>query len=178
MLDAAGQAVAAQKLLRLGELLPDFGLVLNFTASYAQNVDSPNNAFMNRANNVSAGLALVLRWSLDFPLRAAKLDQARAEERAFSAKRREALGGIALEIEKNFADLEEARKRVERTARAEKLSRGWYNAMDQNIMLGVAQARDAVDAATSYFQMRLKHFQSIMDVNVALAALKRSAGVD
>ena len=80
-------------------------LVTGFNYSYARDVDTPNNAFMSHANSSGFNFALALKQPLDFGPRLAKLSQARAEERAFSAKRREALGGIALEIEKAFADV-------------------------------------------------------------------------
>ena len=42
----------------------------------------------------------------------------------------------------------------------------------------VDSRRDIADAARNYFELRLRHLQSIMDVNVNAAALKRAAGVD
>ena len=41
----------------------------------------------------------------------------------------------------------------------------------------MAESRDLVDAARSYFELRMRHLQSIMDVNMAMATLKQAAGV-
>jgi len=43
--------------------------------------------------------------------------------------------------------------------------------------VGVAESRDLVDSARSYFELRLKHLQSIMDVNMAVAGLKQASGM-
>jgi outer membrane protein TolC len=143
-----------------------------------QNVDNPQNAFMNHPNSTSLGLSLAFRQPLDIPLRLANFDKARAEERAFDQKRKEALGGIALEIEKAYADADAARKRNKLTAHGEKIARGWYNSVDQLLQVGTVESKDLVDAARSYFELRLQHLSAIMDLNVALAGLKRAAGVE
>jgi outer membrane protein TolC len=44
--------------------------------------------------------------------------------------------------------------------------------------VGTVESKDLVDAARSYFEMRLQHLSAIMDLNVSLAALKRAAGVE
>jgi multidrug efflux system outer membrane protein len=178
LLEAAGAALHAQRNLRLSEMLPDIGLVGSFNYYYAQNVDDPHNAFLNHPNSLGVGLSVALRQPLDIPLRLAGFSKARAEERAFEWKRKEALGGIALEIEKAFADASAARKRQTLTAHGEKIARGWYNSVDQLLQVGTVESKDLVDAARSYFELRLQHFAAIMDLNVALAGLKRSAGVE
>ncbi len=179
MLDAGRTAVHAQRNLRLAEMLPDLGLIGTFDYSYVRNVDTPTNSFMNHANSEGLGLYLGLRQTLDIAEKLARFDQARADERVFAAKRREALGGIALEIERAFAEAEVARKRHTLAAHGEKLARGWYHSMNQATQVGVvASAKDMVDSARSYFELRLQYLSAIMDLNVSLAALKRAAGVD
>jgi outer membrane protein TolC len=172
------RAIKAVSSLRLAELLPDVGIVGSFTYGFAQSVDSPQNAFWNLPNTLGAGLYLAFRQPLDIALRLARLNEARADERTLLARRREALRGIGLEIDRAFADLTEAKGRMEKSARAEKIARGWYNSVDQALQIGVVESRDLVDAARNYFELRLRHLQSIMDVNVATAALERAAGVE
>jgi outer membrane protein TolC len=178
LLEAAGHALHAQRNLRLSEMLPDIGLVGSFNYSYVGDVDDPHNAFMNHPNSLGVGLALAFRQPLDIPLRLAGFSKARAEERAFEQRRKEALGGIALEIEKAFADSDAARSRQKLTAHGEKIARGWYTSVDQLLQVGTVESKDLVDAARSYFEMRLQHLSAIMDLNVALAALQRAAGVE
>ncbi|HZS38721.1 MAG TPA: TolC family protein, partial [Polyangia bacterium] len=178
LLDAASSGAKNWKRLKVAELLPDFGLAINFSYGYAQSVESPSNAFMSHANFLGAGLFLVMHQPLDFAMRLARLDQARADERAMEWRRKQALGGIAWEIEGAYANLEEARRRFELTRHAEKVARGWYNVMNSQISGTPQDTRDLSEAARNYFELRIRHLQSIMDVNVALAALHRATGVN
>lgn len=179
LLDAAVTASHHWKRLKISELLPDFGLAASFSYGYASAIESPSNAFMTHANFLGAGLFLVAHQPLDIPMRLARLDQARADERATEARRKQALGGIAWEIEGAFANLDEARGRYRVLGHAQKVARGWYNTMDTQINTTAAQnTRDLAEAARQYFEKRVRYLQSIMDVNLALASLRRATGVN
>jgi outer membrane protein TolC len=178
LLSAAADGARAWRRWKLAELLPDFGLAFSFTYGYASAIDNPANAFMSHPNALGMGLLLVVRQPLDLAMRLARLSQATADERAFAARRKQALGGIAWDIDSAYANAEEARARYERTGHAEKVARGWYRAMDDQIGQTAGIGRDIADAARNYFELRLRHLQAIMDVNVTTAALRRAAGVD
>ncbi len=177
MLSAGMQAARANKALNFANLLPDLGLALSFTYAYAQSVDDPQNAFMNHPNALGAGLSLVLRYNLDVPERLANHTKAVADQRAAIERRKQALGGIYIEIENAWLDARAARRRSELLGHSEKVARGWYNAVDENLQVGVAESRDLVDAARNFFELRMRHLQSIMDVNMATATLRQTAGV-
>jgi outer membrane protein len=175
---AAGMAAAhANRKLQLANLFPDVGIAASFTYGYAQTVDDPQNAFMNHPNTLGAGFALVLRYNLDVPMRLANHTKAAADERMANERRKQALGGISIEIENAWLDARNARRRADLLGHSEKVARGWYNAVDQNLQVGVAESRDLVDAARSFFELRMRHLQSIMDANMATASLKQAAGV-
>jgi outer membrane protein TolC len=177
MLAAGTEAARAGKALQLANLLPDLGLAVSFTYAYAQSVDDPQNGFMNHPNALGAGLSLVMRYNLDVPQRLASRAKAAADERIITARRKQALGGIYIEITNAWLDARAARRRSELLAHSEKVARGWYNAVDQNLQVGVAESRDLVDAARNFFELRMRHLQSIMDVNMATTTLKQTAGV-
>ncbi|MDB4969620.1 MAG: hypothetical protein JWN44_5309 [Myxococcales bacterium] len=177
MLAAGTEAIRNAHKLQVANLIPDLGLAFSFTYAYAQSVDDPQNAFMNHPNALGAGLALVVRYNLDVPMRLANLSKAKADERVLQQRRRQALGGISIEIENAWLDARAARRRTDLLAHSEKVARGWYNAVDQNLQVGVAESRDLVDAARNFFELRMRHLQSIMDVNMATTALKQAAGV-
>jgi outer membrane protein TolC len=179
LLDAGIHGAKIWKRIKLTDLLPDFGLAFNFTYGYAQSVDNPSNAFMQHTDVLGVSLLLVMRQPLDFGMRLARLEQAAADERAAQQRRKQALGGIEWDIASAYANLEEAHKRYDRTGHAEKISRGWYRSLGDKLDSGEAQTtRDLAEAARNYFEMRIRHLQSIMDVNVARAQLRRSTGVN
>jgi outer membrane protein TolC len=177
MLSAGIRAARASRRLQLANLMPDVGLALSFTYAYASAVDDPQNAFMNHPNALGAGLALVIRYNLDVPERLATHNKAIADQHQIEARRRQALGGIQIEIENAWLEARAARRKAELLGHSEKVARGWYNAVDENLQVGVAESRDLVDAARNFFELRMRHLQSIMDVNMATASLKQAAGV-
>jgi outer membrane protein TolC len=177
MLAAATVATHAAWRYQRATLLPDLGVLFSFNYSYAQSVDDPYNGFLNHPNVLGAYLALGIRYDLAVPEHLAQLRKARADELVLVERRRQALGGIAVEIENAWLEARAARKRSDLLAHSEKVARGWYNAVDQNLQVGVAESRDLVDAARNYFELRLRHLQSIMDVNMAIAGLKQAAGM-
>jgi outer membrane protein len=178
MLLGAATAASAQRRLRLGELMPDIGILGAFTYAYASSVDDPFNGFMNHPNTIGASLLLVFRYNLDVAQRLANYDKARADEQVAITKRLQALGGIAIELANRYYESKAARRRADLLAHSEKLARGWYNAVDQNLQVGVAEGRELTEAARAYFEARLRHLQAIMDANVSTAALRQAAGVN
>jgi outer membrane protein TolC len=176
MLSAGLRAAHAARSLNWANLLPDFGLLTSVNLGYASSVDDPQNAFMNHPNTVGFGLALVMRYNLDIATRVASWKKAKADERLLTERRLQALGGIAIEIENAWIETHTARQKSDLLAHSEKVARGWYNAVDQAMTVGTGNARDLVEAARNYFELRLRHLQSIMDVNMAVAQLKMATG--
>jgi outer membrane protein TolC len=177
MLDAGRLAVAANRKLKIAEMLPDIGLVTSFGYGLATGVDDPQNAFMNRPNYLGGGIALALRQPLDFALRLGRYDEAKAQERQLEARRDQALGAIGIEIRKAWLDAAEARDRTHILAHSEKVARGWYTATDTALQTGVADARDVAESARNYVELRLRHLQALMDRNVTLCTLRNTAGL-
>jgi hypothetical protein len=56
-------------------------------------------------------------------------------------------------------------------------AQGWLNAVRDNIDLGTADSRDLVEAARSYYELRLRFYQAIADVNIGVALLRKATGV-
>ena len=177
MLDAGRAATAANRRLQIAQMLPDLGLATSVGYGLATGVDDPQSAFVNRPNFLGAGLALVARQPLDFALKLGRYDEAKAQERQMAARRDQALGAIGLEIRKAWLDTVEAKGRGKVLAHAEKIARGWYHATDQALETGVADSRDVAESARNYVELRIRHLQSLMDQNIALAVLRNSAGV-
>jgi outer membrane protein TolC len=176
MLAAGARAAHANRTLQAANLTPDLGIATSLNVGYASSVDDPNNAFMNHPNTIGFGLALVMRYNLDVAERVATWRKAKADERLLDARRKQALGGIAVEIESAWLDTTSARKKSELLTHSEKVARGWYNSVDEAMNVGTGNARDLVEAARNYFELRLRHLQSIMDVNMATTQLKMATG--
>jgi outer membrane protein TolC len=176
MLAAGMRAADAGRRLGLANLLPDIGVLTSLNIGYASSVDDPQNAFMSHPNTIGFSLALVLRYNLDIASRLGAWKKSKADERMLEARRRQALGGIALEIENAWLDTTAARKKYDLLGHSEKVARGWYNSVDEAMNVGTGSARDLVEAARNYFELRLRHLQAIMDVNMSVVQLELATG--
>jgi hypothetical protein len=120
-----------------------------------------------------------LHQPLDFGPRATRLLQANHDEHATRSRNEQSVITFTTEIAKAFEDYKEARARSREMARGEKISRGWYTALDTNLSTGLfADGRELVEALQNYFSFRLRNFQALYDANLALAWLRRTTGVD
>jgi multidrug efflux system outer membrane protein len=156
---------------------PDLVLIGTATYAFASSIDNPKNAFFNDPfNTASAGLAAALRMPLDVFARNARAAKVRAEAEEAVHRRREALGGIAFEVDRAHADLVEAQKRLKVMQVGEKRSKAWITAVAQNFAAGLAETKDFSDALLSFFQFRVKVLQATFDVNLASASLGRAVG--
>jgi len=181
-LDAGSRAFRELQKLQLAQMLPDIGLNLSFLSRFANAADNPSNAYMYQPNATGFGGNIGFRQPLDLVLRHANYQHARADADAFDAQRRLALAGISFEIAQAWANLNEARRRSQLLDHSQHMAQGWLNAMEQKLDLGVSDTasgtRDLVDAARSYFDTRLRYYQSIFDVNVNIAVLRRATGAE
>ncbi len=177
-LKATGEGARLFKKLRIAELFPDFALVASVNYGLASGIEDSSHAFVNHFNYIGAGLGLVMHMNLDFGPRAARLQKAIADMNVFEARKREALGGGALEIERQYNDLREAQKRLAASEQAERRARGWLQGIKQNIDVGTAESRDMIDALRTYFEQHVAVLRSINDVNVQAAVLRRLCGLE
>jgi outer membrane protein TolC len=158
---------------------PDLALVGTAQYAYSNSVEHPQNAYFNNPyNSAGAGIAAFLRVPLDLGPRNAHAHRLAAEAAEADLKSKEALAGIAFEVEKAFGEMQEASERMKTVQKGEKASRQWIAAMMQNMAVGIAEAKDFSDALLAFFQARVRYLQSIYDFNVAVANLSRATGSD
>ena len=177
---AAGESLKAKHALSDLERrreYPDLVLVGTAVFAYAPTVDTPKNAYLsNPFNTLGAGVAAALRVPLDLGPKFARTDRVSSEAAEFEFRRREALGGIGLEVQKAYGEVTEAVDRVEALHKGERAGKSWVTAVAQNFAIGLAEARDFSDALNAFFQMRVRYLQSVYDLNIAVAALSRATG--
>jgi outer membrane protein len=157
---------------------PDIVLIGTAVYAYANAVDKPHNAYAyNPFNTAGAAIAAGFRMPLDLG-KNAQAARLRAEAEEAEQKRLEALAGISFEVEKAYAELNEAAERMRVVQKGEKAGRQWISAVAQNVAVGLSEAKDFADALLAFFQARVRYLQSIHDYNVAAAALARATGID
>jgi len=158
---------------------PDIVLIGTAAYAYASSVDTPKNSYYNDPfHSLGAGIAAGFRMPLDLGVKNARAAKLRAEAEEAEQKRREALSGIAFEVEKAHMEMKEAEERMKVVQKGEKAGRQWIAAIAQNLAVGLAEAKDFSDALLAFFQARVRYAQSIYDYNLAAAALTRATGTD
>jgi outer membrane protein TolC len=177
LLDYAVRAKSALADLERRREYPDLVLIGTGAFAFAQDVDNPQNAFLNHYfNSTSFGVAAAVRMQLDLGPRIARAARTHAEATEMGFRRSEALSGIQLEVRKAYGEMSEAQERVKAVQKGEKAAKSWISAVAQNFAVGLAESRDFTDALLAYFNMHFRYLQAIYDYNVAVAALTRATG--
>jgi outer membrane protein TolC len=175
--ESFARTARAWRQLKVADFFPELLLTSSLGYGYASSMDTPQNWYLARPNFLNANLGLLLRQPLDFGGRHARYAQARHDEAANEARLKQVRSNTATDVAQAHANLEEARRRLKETERGERVSRGWYHAIDQNLSAGLyTDGREMTEAARSYFEFRLRRLQAIFDSNVARAWLRRVVG--
>jgi outer membrane protein TolC len=154
-------------------------LILLGTAAYARasSIDNPQSAFANDPFNTAYfGGALALRMPIDLGVKNAVAARVHAEAEEAALRRREALGGIAFEVQRAYGELTEATDRLQAVRAGERAGKAWITAVAQNFATGLAETKDFADALAASFQFRVRVHQAVFDLNVAAATLARATG--
>ncbi len=127
-------------------------------------------------HSTAAGVAAALRMQLDLGPRIARARRTAAEAAEVDYRRVEALGGIALEVRKSYAEMREAAARVATMDKGQRAGKAWISAVAQNFAVGLSEARDLSDALVAFFGMRTRYLQAVFDLDVALSQMIRVTG--
>jgi len=177
MVRAGLKARQAQLSMEKARYLPDLGLGLSARFNQAPGVTSQPNPFTyDPLNTPIVGAGLVLRWKLDFFPQAARVAQASADLEEMRATERFALGGIAVEVEKAYAEAKDAERRLMAWGEAAKYAKQWLIKVQQGLDLGLTEDSDLVEPSKEYALKRFAEMSAILDYNLALAELARATG--
>jgi multidrug efflux system outer membrane protein len=174
----AGIAAREQEvLIRQRMFLPDFGIAGFARFMYTSSATRQVSPFANDPyNDLSAGLALVGRYTWDFPIKSAQLEQSRAELEKLEHQRDLLMGGIRLEVQKTWGDLADALLRAQTQSDAEKSARRWATSAFTAFDLGTTDTRETIDSFTALAQSSGEKSRAWHDVQVGLRALQKAVG--
>jgi outer membrane protein TolC len=178
---ARAGVVAREALVRLqkARFFPDLGLF--YGASYAvapAAVTQDIALFPNPLNHFGVSAGLGMQWSLDLLPNAARVARTQAELEEMRANLRQALGGIAVEVENAHAVVLEARNREASWDRAEHRAKQWISTVQDQIDLGTKNENAMQEPIRLFLNARVNHVYALMDYNVAQSELARVSGWD
>lgn len=164
-------------LIRERMYYPDFGIVGFARWVWTTSATRQRSPFAyDPYNDLSAGMALVSRYTWDFPQKSALLAAARAELDKMKAQRDLLKAGVRLELEKAHGEVQSALVRVEKQTQAEKSARRWATAAFAAFDLGTGDTRDLVESFTALASASAQRAQALHDVQLGLKGLSRAVG--
>ncbi len=159
------------------ELFPQLGIVGQFAYSRAAGRDTITNPYVgDYFNALTIGAALAIRQNLSFWTIITRTNKKDAELETLRKQRAGAVRGIRVEVETATADLNAALTKREASAKAVAAGRSWFRSATLNFAVGVADARDLIDAYRGYAEAQYGDAQAIFDLLSAQARLEQVTG--
>jgi outer membrane protein TolC len=169
----------AQLRVERARYFPDLAVGLTARWAEAPGITDQRNPFTSdRANYLSYGAALALRYKIDFLPQFARVSQAASQLEEMRATERYALGGVGVEVETAFREAEDAARRLDAYSRAAGFAKQWLIQVQQGIDVGTYDDEDIVDPAREFALKRFSQMSATFDYNVALARLAQVTGWD
>ncbi len=159
------------------DYFPDLFLGGYLSGAYAPDRDRVTNPWVpDDFNHLWAGIALGVKWKLDFGITSAKIAQEQARYNRLLSTNDYANGNIPLQIRKAYLELKEAEKSIAATKDAYGNAKKWAVSAVANFDMGIGPAKEIFDALQNYARMRADYFQSIYNLNMSRANLAYAIG--
>lgn len=156
---------------------PDLFLAGYLSGAHAEKRTKITNPFVpDQFNHEWAGIALGLKWHLDFGITSAKVAGEVAQYNRLLSTRDYAERNIPLQINKSYLDIQEAEKSIVATKSAYSNAKKWTVASLANFDFGIGPAKEIFDALENYAKMRADYFRSIYNYKMAWANLSYATG--
>jgi len=127
-------------------------------------------------NHLYAGVVVGAKWDIDFGITKAKVETAYAEKLKLAKTREFAEAGIPLQVKKAYLEAEEAKNNIISTKKSYKAARKWLVIAVANFDMGIGPAKEIFEALAAHAKMKVEHFKSIYNYNIALANLSHATG--
>lgn len=172
-LQARSELVAAAKAARY----PDIFLGGNLSVAHSAGRDKVTNPWVpDQFNHFWGGVALGIKWKLDFGITTAKIAQEQAQYDKLVSTKYFADQNIPLQITKYHNEGLEAEASLEATRGGYESSKKWAVTAIANFDFGVGPAKEIFDSLQQYAKLRAAYYQSIYNYNLALANLGYATG--
>jgi outer membrane protein TolC len=156
---------------------PDLFLGGYLSGAYSPDRDRVTNPWVpDEFNHLWAGIALGIKWKIDFGITSAKVAQEQAQFNRLVSTNDYAHANIPLQIRKAYLERQEAEKSIVATRDAYGNAKKWAVAAVANFDLGIGPAKEIFDSLQGYARMRADYFRSLYNYNMSLANLDYAVG--
>lgn len=156
---------------------PDIFLAGVLSWAYADKRDRIDNPYItDRFQHAYGGIALGLKWHLDFGITGSKVSAEQAQLNRLQSTSSYAKAYIPLQVRKAWLEMKEAEKVVTITKDAFSSAKKWGAAALANFDFGIGNPKDVFDAVEVYGKMKADHYQAIYNYKIAKANLEYAVG--
>ncbi|HRZ78504.1 MAG TPA: TolC family protein [bacterium] len=164
--------------LEICRLLPDFGIVGNFSYKYTSSVYEKNYPYPDSPYNGWDGeIGVGLSISLNFLEQGRNVQKAKAEWNAFRSQTNFLKKTYPLQIKEKYNSLMSLQSQIEHTGKARKYAKGWMTTEFSNYESGLNSPNDLIDAVKLYFENELLYIQSVFDYNMKIEEINEMSGM-
>ena len=161
------------------EFYPAIFLAGGFEYSVAPNRDDQDSPFAKDFNFFSGpGIALGLRWQLDFWQTRAKVAERSAQVQQMTAQKEAALSGLTLDVERRYLEVEEFQQKVASAQEARKAARALLVTTLANFQLGIGEGQAVFESLGLYTRVVGDYYKTLRNFNIAAARLTQATGQD
>lgn len=145
--------------------------------SYSNVRENQKSPFANDPyNNLGAGVALGLRFNLDWWSINAKAKQSKAQYEQLFVSKNTLTDGMKLQIKKAYRELIDCKKNLEYTEEGQKNAKKWFFSAIMGYSMGFTETDSLVKSLEAYFEAILNYYLAIYQFNVTLSNLTKVVG--
>lgn len=156
---------------------PDIFLAGLLSGAYSPERSRIDNPFIiDEFNHFWSGIALGVKWKLDFGITGSKVAGERAQYNRLLSTKVYAENNIPLQVKKAWLELKESEKSIAANRDAYSHAKKWIVSAMANFDFGVGPAKELFDGLQNYARMRAGYFQSIYNQKMSRANLDYAVG--
>jgi outer membrane protein TolC len=156
---------------------PDFFALAFASAAYTPGRDVADSRYVqDPLNGFYPGLFVGARWQLTFGMPDERASEQRALASHLSELERFARSGIPAEVRVAYEDIQRARADAVDAQLGATAAKSWLVRAEADVAVGLGAAREVVDAARAYAELRVAYFDATYRHNAAFAALAHATG--
>jgi outer membrane protein TolC len=178
LLDFGVEARELQADFAWRQIVPNLFVAVGFNFNYNPLADNQPSPFAYDPYNSSGiGFVVGVDWRMDFR-QIAQARRADAEADRMSAQRRQAVGGIEIEVEQAFYEALGQEDRAVAEYEAFRAARAWFRQKMIQFDSGLADFDDLRDPLVAYFSAWGNYYQVLYEMRLAQANLALKVGLE
>lgn len=159
--------------------LPVVGALLKYDYAQTNQRTAQKNPFIvDNYNHSDVAVGVGLTWNLDFGVKKSKQDRLNYEIAELRSKEYFAKSGLNTLLTKAYYELEASDKKSKALLKAYKSAKKWLSNVQTSVGLGLAPAKDIIDAYTTRALVYKDYYESIYNNQLAWGHLSEAVGVE